>query len=145
MALLAGGFTLIKKLAAGCIARVIASESLPAAHDGIDIERIKFEPAALAADALRRDHRGAAAQKAIEYERTARGAVHHRVGDQRHRLHRWMERQQVAFFAATAEGIDSRIVPDVAAVAPELAELDVVAMRAGAALENQHQFVLTAI
>src|SRR5271155_2949611 len=139
MALLAVGLTVGKEFTAGRVARVIAGEHLPAPHGGIDIERIKLEPVALAADALRRDHRGAAAQKAIEYERTARGAVHHRVGHQRHRLHRRMEREQVALLAAPAEGVDPRIAPDVAAVTPELPQLDVVAMRAAAALEDQHQ------
>src|SRR5271154_5128030 len=56
-----------------------------------------------------------------------------------------MEREQVALLAAPAEGVAPRIAPDVAAVAPELAELDVVAMRAAAALEDQHQLMLAAV
>ena len=76
------------------------------------------------ADALGRDHRRAAAEKAIEHDVAAGRAVQDRIGGHRNRFDGRVQRQQIAFLAAAGKGIGSGIIPDIAAVAAELAELD---------------------
>src|SRR5262249_45129895 len=106
-----------------------AGQRLPAVDGRIDITRIELEPAAAPAGALGRDHRRAAAEKGVEHNLAAGRAVEDRVGDHRHRLDGRMQRQEIALLAASGERVGPGIVPDVAAVAPKLAELDIVAVR----------------
>src|SRR5262249_60669696 len=74
------------------------------------------------------DHRGAAAEKSIEHNLAAGRAVEDRVGDHRHRFDRRVERQEIALRAATGEGVDPGILPNIGAVAVKLPELDIVAV-----------------
>src|SRR5690349_18315748 len=56
-----------------------------------------------------------------------------------------MQRRQIALLAAPGEGIGPGVIPDIAAVAPELAELDIVAVPVAAVFENEDKLVLTAV
>src|SRR5208282_3429420 len=53
--------------------------------------------------------------------------------------------EQVALVTGTREGIGGLVVPDICPVAAVLPEPNIITMRAGARLEDQHQLVLTAI
>jgi hypothetical protein len=75
----------------------------------------------------------------------AGGAVEDRVRHHRHRLHRRVQRQQIALRCRAGEGVGPGIAPDIAAVAAELAELDVVAVRPAALFEDEDELVLAAV
>jgi len=60
-------------------------------------------------------------------------------------LHGRVQRQQIALLAAAGKGVSSGVMPDVAAVAAELAKLDIVAMSIAAVFEHKDEFVLAAI
>src|SRR5689334_20672650 len=121
-----------------------AGQFLPAANDRIDIATVELQPIAAPAGALGGDHRRAAADKAVEHDVAARRAVEDRVGNHRHRLHRRVKRRQIAFLAWD-KGVGPGVIPDIAAVAPEAAELDVVAVPAAAVLEDKDELVPAAI
>src|SRR5439155_630822 len=110
------------------VASLPAGQRLPEANSGIDISRVKFQPTAAPAGALGRDYRRTAAKKAIEHDVAAGRAVEDRIGDHCHRLDCRVQRQQIAFLGAAGEGVEPGIAPDIAAVAAELTELDVVAV-----------------
>src|ERR1700738_1567084 len=101
-------------------------QGLPAADNRVDVSRVELQPIAAPAGALGGDHGGPAAEKAIEHDLTTDRAVEDRIGDHCHRLHGRVHRQQIAFLAATGEGIDPGVVPDIAAIAAKPAELDIV-------------------
>src|SRR5215471_3107124 len=122
-----------------------ASQFLPAAHDRIDIERIELQPVAAPAGALSGDHRRAAAEKGVEHDVGTRRTVEYRIGDQRYRLHGRMQRREIALRAASAKGIAARVPPDIAAVTPKAAELDIVAVLVAALLEDKDELVLAAV
>jgi len=124
---------------------LVAGQDLPAANGGIDIAWIELQRAAAPAGALGRDHRRAAAEKGVEHDLAARRAVEDRIGDHRHRLDRRVQGQEIALATAAGKGIGAGIVPHIAAVAPKPAELDIVAVRAAALLEDQDELVLAAI
>src|SRR5947207_13595642 len=105
-----------------------AGECLPAADDRVDIAGIELKSVAAPAGALGGDHRRAAAEKAVEHDVAAGRTVEDRIGDHRHRLHRRMQRQQIALLAAAGEGIGPGVAPEIAAIAAELTELDIVAV-----------------
>src|SRR5215469_10328386 len=105
-----------------------AGQFLPTANDRVDIERIELQPAAAPAGALGGDHRRAAAEKGVEHDVGSGRTVEDRIGHQRHRLHCWMQRREIALLGAAAKGIAARVPPDIAAIASEPAELDVVAV-----------------
>ena len=107
---------------------------LPPPHYGIDVSGIELQSEAAPARAFSRDHAGAAAEKPIEHDVAARGAVENSVGDQSDRLDRGVQREQVAL---VAKGPRTRIWPYIGAIAAEPAELDVVAMSGAAVLEDE--------
>src|SRR2546423_1920186 len=121
-----------------------AGQFLPAANDRIDITRVELQPTAAPAGTLGGDHRRAAAEKAVEHDVAARRAVEDRIGDHRHRLYRRVQRRQIAF-AASGKGIGPGVSPNIGAVAPEAAELDIVAVPASAVLEDKDELVLAAV
>jgi hypothetical protein len=102
----------------------VARCRLPAADNCVDIGRVELDAVAAPTGALGRDHRRAAAEKAIEHDVAAGRAAEDRIGDHRNRFDGRVQRQQIAFLAAAGKGIGSGIIPDIAAVAAELAELD---------------------
>ena len=108
--------------------RLVAGPSLPAADNRVDVDRIELQPVAAPAGAVGSDHGGAAAEKGVEHDLTAGRAVEHRIRDHCHRLYGRVQRQQITFLAATGEGIDPGVVPDIAAIAAKPAELDIVVM-----------------
>src|SRR5689334_18724717 len=122
-----------------------AGQFLPAADPGIDIEGIELQPIAAPAGPFGSDERRAAAEKAVEHDAAARRAVEDCVGDHRHRLDCRMQRRGIALILRAAKGVASGISPDVAAVAPEAAELDIVAVIAAAVFEHKDELVLAAV
>src|ERR1700746_1555366 len=118
----------VKAAAAGCMTRAAAGQRLPATDNRIDVESIELQPVATAAGALGGDQGRAAAEKGVEHDVAAGRAVEDRVGNHCYGLHGWVQRQEIALLAATGEGVGSRVMPDIAAVAPVLAELDIVAV-----------------
>jgi hypothetical protein len=56
-----------------------------------------------------------------------------------------VQRQQIAFLAAAGKGIGPGIMPDIAAVAAELAELDIVAMSLAVVFKDKDELVLAAV
>src|SRR6202521_1230648 len=123
----------------------IARERLPAPDDGVDVAGIDLEPVAASARALGRDHRGAAAEETVEHDVAARRAVEDRVGDERDRLHRRMQREQIAFVRRAAEGIRAAVVPNIRTMATVPTQLDVVPVRPAAVLEDKDELVLTSV
>src|SRR5205814_1707518 len=121
-----------------------AGECLPAADDRVDIAGIELKSVAAPAGALGGDHRRAAAEKSVEHDVAAGRAVEDRIGDHSHRLHGRMECQQVAL-RATGEGVGRGIIPDIAAIAAELSELDIIAMLSAAMFKDKNKLVLAAI
>src|SRR5438105_7326573 len=122
-----------------------AGQGLPAADDRIDIGGVELQPVAAPAGALGGDHRRATADKAVEYDVAARRAIEDRIGDHRDRLHRRVQRREIALSAAAGEGVGPRVAPYVAAVAPEPAKLDVVAVPGAAVFEHEDKLVLAAV
>src|SRR5688572_10708498 len=105
-----------------------AGQLLPAADNRIDIAGIELDPETTPPRPFGGYQGCAAAEKAVEHDIAASGAVEDRIGDQRHRLHRRVQRQQVAFPGLAGERVDPGILPDIAAVATKAAKLDVVAV-----------------
>src|SRR5438309_6262556 len=122
-----------------------AGQCLPAADDRVDIAGIELKSVAAPAGALGGDHRRAAAEKAIEHDVAAGRAVEDRIGDHRHRFYCRMQRRQIALLAAAGEGVGPGVVPNITAVATELAELDIVAVWLAAVFEHKDQLVLAAV
>jgi hypothetical protein len=50
-----------------------------------------------------------------------------------------MQRRQIALLAAAGEGVGTGVPPNIGAVAPKPAELDIVAMLAAAVLEDKNK------
>src|SRR5271165_5888434 len=63
----------------------------------------------------------------------------------RHRLHGRVERRRIALLAAAGEGIDPGISPNIAAVAAELAALDIIAVRVTPLFKHEDKLVLAAV
>src|SRR5205085_1129984 len=123
----------------------VAGQLLPATDNRIDIARIELRPVAAPAGALGRDHRRAAAEETVEHDVAAGGAVEDRVGHQAHRLHGRVQRQQVSLLGLARERVGPGVLPDIAAVPAEPAELDVVAVRPLARLEDADELMLAAV
>src|SRR5438477_3855739 len=123
------------------VTRAAAVQRLPAADDRVDIGGVELQPVTPPAGALGGDHRCAAAEKGVEYNLAAGRAVEDGVGDHRHWFHGRVQRQQIALLAATGEGIGARVVPHIAAVAPEPTELNVIAVILAAVFENGDKLV----
>ena len=79
------------------MAGAAAGESLPAAYDRVDVERIQLEPVAAPSAALGGDYRGAAPHKAVEYDVAAGGGVQDRVCHHCDRFDGRMKSEQLAF------------------------------------------------
>src|SRR5215469_11132625 len=84
------------KTAAACgVSRAPTGQRLPTAYGRIEMERIEFYTIASPAGAFGRDYRRAAAEKTVEHDVAAGGAVEDRVSDQRHRFDGRVQRQEV--------------------------------------------------
>src|SRR4051794_12301889 len=93
------GFAVGERTPGDGMASGFAGERLPAAHGGIDVSRVDFHAATAAAGSLCGNQTGAAADEYVEDDLPALGAIDHRVGDQRDRLDRRMQRQKISLFA----------------------------------------------
>src|SRR5215470_2611855 len=122
---------------------IVAGQRLPAADGRIDIGGVEFDTAAAPAGALGRDQRRAAAEKGVEHNLAAGRAVEDRIGDHRHRLDGRMQRQEITLLAAAGERVGSGIIPNIAAVAPKLAELDIVAVRRATLFKHKDELMNT--
>src|SRR5580704_12953449 len=124
---------------------VAPGQRLPAVDDRIDIAGVELQPVAAPAGALGGDQRRATAEKGVEHDVATGRAVEDRVSDHGHRLDRRMQRQENALLAAAGEGVGPGMVPDIASIAPKLAEQDVVAMPVAAVFEYKHKLVLAPV
>src|SRR6266478_9879563 len=122
-----------------------AAQFLPAADDRVGINGVELHTVAAPAGAFGGDQRRAAAEKGVEHDVAAGRAIEDRVGDHRHGLDGGVERQQIALLAAAGKGVGPGVMPDIAAVAAELAELDIVAVRVSAVFEHEDELMLTAV
>src|SRR6202521_4586855 len=145
MARLRFGLDLVEGPTGHGVPGTIARERLPAPDDGVAVERVDLYPIAASAHALGRDHRGAAAEETVEHDVAARRAVEDRIGDERDRLHRRMQREQIAFVRRAAEGIRAAVVPNIRTMATVPTQLDVVPVRPAAVLEDKDELVLTSV
>jgi len=127
------------------MSRAAAGQRLPAADNCVDIGWVELDAVAEPTGALGRDHRRAAAEKAIEHDVAAGRAVEDRIGGHRNRFDGRVQRQQIAFLAAAGKGIGSGIMPDIAAVTAELAELNIVAMSLAVVFKDKDELVLAAV
>src|SRR3984893_14761182 len=123
----------------------LAGQGLPTADRGVDIGGVQFEPATVPPRAVGGEQGRAAAEKGIEHDLAAAGAVPQRIGHQRHRLDRRMQCEKVAFGPGAAERVDAGVAPHIAAVATIAAELDMVLVRVPAMLEQEYELVLAAV
>ena len=80
-----------------------------------------------APDFFGRQNGRARTRELIEHHVAARRAIEKRVGDERDGLHRRMRGER--FHAASPEGVDARVGPDVGAIAAEAAQFDIVSVR----------------
>src|ERR1700730_17960840 len=122
-----------------------AGEMLPAADRRIDIKRVELDAVTEAADALGSDQGAAAAEERVEHDIAAGGAIEDSVSDQTDRLHRRVQGGEIALLPDPPEIADMRVMPDICAVAAVLTELDIVAVRGFAILEDEDQLVLAAV
>src|SRR5580693_4148488 len=109
--------------------RGLAGIGLPSSDRGIDVKWVDLQSTAYAPDSLGGDQRRAAAEKAIEHDLAAGGAVQECIGNQPHRFDGRVQGQEIAFLARTREGAGAGMAPQIAAIAPMFAALDIAAMR----------------
>src|SRR5438094_382534 len=135
----------IEPLAACGVNGMSACEALPSPDREIDIDRVELDTAAAPADPLGRNQRGAAAKKRVQHKRASGRAIEQRIGDESNGLWCWMSGQQVTLLASAPEMAGAGVLPDIGAVAAELPELHVVAVRSCAVLEHQNELVLAPV
>ena len=123
--------------------RVSSGKFLPTANGGVDVKWIQLHSIAASAHALGSDDRRTRSEKGIQNNIPAAGAVAHRVGNQRYRLHRWVNGKVVE--AAGAKRVDAGVGPHVTSIPPVPAELDIVSVRRRAIFVHKYQLVLRAI
>jgi hypothetical protein len=120
-----------------------AGQVLPAPDRRIDVERIELDAAADAACPFGGEQRSAAAQERVDDDVAAVRAIKQRVHHQLDRFDRRVQLQHVVTFPR--QGAGTVVLPHVGAVAPVLAELDIVGVPRGTGLEDTDQFMLGAI
>src|SRR6266403_1546850 len=123
--------------------RGLSGERLPAPNRNVDIGRVDFQGAGLAAGSLRGNQDCAAAAERVEDEVAPSGAVPDCVGDKANRLDRRVHLQLV--HSLGAKRIDAGIIPDVRTVAPVLAKLEIVEVRSRSRFPDEDQLVLGTI
>src|SRR3984893_3320909 len=104
-----------------------------------------FDAAADAAHALGRQQCRAAAEKGIEDEVATGRTIEDRIGNQRDRLYGRVPGRKILFLSLSPEMVRARVMPNVAAVAAVLSELNVVPVRRPAVLEQVDQLALAPI
>ena len=123
----------------------VSGKSLPAPDNGIGVTRIELQSITTPAGSLCGHDGGAAAQEGIQNNVIPGRAIHDGIGHQSDRLYRRVQSKKIAFFTRPAWKVHSLIVPNIAAITPELTKLHVVAMRGMAVLEDEHELVLAAV
>src|ERR1700682_5454293 len=126
------------------MARLPAGHLFPARDRRIDIKRVDLDAVAAAARALCGKDRRAAAAKGIDNDVVLRCNVEQGVRDERDRLDGRMQLKS-PLAALARKAIGAGVIPDVGAIAPEAAELDVVAMLLLAVAEHEDEFMPWAI
>ena len=102
--------------------------------------RIKFDAETAPPCSFGRHERRSAPRKSIKHNVAAFRAVHDGIGHQGQRLDRRMHGEiRIPFYA---ERVHAGIGPNIASVAAEATQFDIVNMRCRAVLEHEHQFVL---
>src|SRR5258706_1194796 len=125
---------------AGYQRRGLSGQRFPAPNRNVDIGRVDFQGAGLAASSLRRNQDCAAAAERVEDEVAPSGAVPECLGDKANRLDRRVHLQLV--HSLRAKRIDPGIVPDVGAVAPVLAQLEIIEVRSRSCFPDEDKLVL---
>lgn len=97
----------------------LAGEGLEAADDDVTVAGIVFQKARRTAGLMGSDERGAGAAKGIEDNVPALGTVLDGVSDERHRFDRGVHGELIG--AGAGDAADTRIVPDIGAVAAGIA------------------------
>src|SRR5262249_38908821 len=113
----------------------LAGVGLPAAYCDVAVGWIDLKPARPATRPLRCDRDRAAAAERVEHQTAAARAIFDCVRNQGDRLDSWMHGQ--FFRPSRAHAVDAGIIPDVAAVAPVLPELEVVDVSCGSRLPDE--------
>src|SRR5664279_5482608 len=126
------------------MARLPASHPFPARDCRIDIKRVDLDAVAEAARALRGNDRRPAATKGIDNNVGLLCNVEQGVSDKRDRLDGRVQLNS-PLAALARKAIGAGVIPDVGAIAPEAAELDVVAMLLLAIAEHEDEFMPRAI
>ena len=106
----------------------------------VHIERIDLDAATVPAGALGGKKGRAAAAKGIQNDVIALRRIQNGVGNQCNRLDRGMEIKS-AFLTFTWKAVGAGVIPDVRAIAPEAAELNIVEVRFLAVSEHEHKFM----
>src|ERR1700730_6976447 len=123
-----------------CMARLPAGHLFTARDRRTYIKRVDLDAVAAAARALRGKDRRAAAAKGIDNDVVLLCNVEQGVRDERDRLEGRMQLKST-LAALARKAIGAGVIPDVAAVAPEEAEWDVVAMLLLAVAEHEDEFM----
>ena len=112
----------------GGVPRLLSGHSLPTRDCSVHIERIDLDAVTLPTGALRGKYGRAAAAKGIENDVIALRRIQNGVGNQCNRLDRGMEIKS-AFLTFTRKAVGASVIPDVRAIAPEAAELNIIEVR----------------
>src|SRR3954453_18739638 len=120
--------------------RPSAGVLLPATDRDVDVARLELHGMGPPARALGRDQRGTPAEEGVEHPAAPPRGVEQEIDNQLHRLDGRVQAQFLE--TASPQGVGTRVAPDVGPVPAVAAELDVVGVRGGAALEYQDQLML---
>ena len=118
----------------------MAAHFLPTFDCGIDIDRVDLDAVTVSANALRREDGRPAPEIGVKDDVTAFGRVQKGIGNQRDRLCGGMQ-LECAFAAFAGKAVGAGIIPDIGAIAPETAELDIVEMPVLTVSKHEHEFM----
>src|SRR5438270_12316094 len=121
-----------------------AGEGLPPPDNGVHVPGIKLQSVTDSTNLLNCDDSGSASEKGIEHDVSTAGAVHNGIGHHGHGLDGSDAKPKASLRGSSGRRSSPPVLPDVAAVAAELAELYVIAVWAFALLEHKNQLVLAA-
>lgn len=135
----------VKRFPGGLEARIFAAECPPPAADQINIKRINLDQGSLAAGSFRRNQRCAAAREGIKHKIARCRDIEKRIGYESHGLDRGMA-PEFRPLLARATGMNRAFIgPEIAAVAPEAAKADIVAIMARNSQKREDELVLAAV
>ena len=116
---------------------VVLGIGLPSPDDAVAVDRIEFAEICTSAGLVGRNEGGAGAAKHIKDGFAAARTIADGVGHQRDRLDRWMHCK--LFCPLAADRRDARMIPDIGAVSPGIAQTERIGVLASTVLENEDQ------